>query len=143
MMCLVTVPHTATYWMKLALGLDTFTHAANHRVAPARLRDADIIVSPLRHPKSVWHTFAKYDGEDEQWFWDNWYALAEFDKQYPIHYIPIDCLEIRDELFSQISDRTPDWAVKENSSNRAVCAEYIDLTPIWEMLPVVERFYGT
>lgn len=138
MICLAA-PHTASQWMYRALGLDTFTHPATAHAAD-RVAEADLIVSPLRQPKSVWHTFCKYSGESTQWFFDNWYALAHFDAEYPIHYIPMDLPE-RQTLFAEVSDNHPNWDLKINSSDRAVCAEYLDLSPIMAM-PFIERFYG-
>ncbi len=141
-MIVLSVRHTGSHFLNDALGLSGyFIHSGIKReIVDKWLGGHDVIVSPLRDPKDVWASFCKRD-HPEELFWKDWNALIDLNKQYKIHYVPIDHPE-RDACFSAISDEVVDWD-KRLGAIKNVTGEFrkIDLSPIYK-IPFVSQFYG-
>jgi len=149
-MYIVSIPHTWT--RKLVALLDTTNYHHVHAEGTwERVKEAELVIAPIRRPESVWRSWWRRDkhkdgvpGDD---FWGCWMLMDKYDRGREILYVPIDHPE-RDAYWKRACaaigrEIDPRWGVglaEEDSVIDGSLAPTVDLSSLYAY-PFVQRIY--
>jgi len=153
----LSIPHTGTRTLMEAFGWPHFhVYGRIHPEFVGFARDT-VLACPLREPRAVWQSWVKRwetdtGAVDLGLFIHQWEFLEEFDKEYDIFYIPLDCpgcgLSGKSQEMLDILSKRLDEELKVDFSK--LVGHYGDDVktdhpePDWDYiynLPFVKRFY--
>ena len=140
---IVSVMHTGTTFTTNLLNRWSIGHVHTHSTDnPSGLHIAKFIVSPLRHPQSVWTSFALRGRSTDQ-FVRSWERLAAFDRKYNILYLPIDRPD-RDYYLEVIANAIGTTLTTDWTPAGAFGGPRNETPPMPQLAPnpVIDRFYS-
>jgi len=159
-MYVVSIPHTWT--RKLIALLDTTHYHHVHAEGTwQRVKEAEIVIAPIRKPESVWQSWwrrEKYsrvtcpkcgpqDAPTDE-FWGCWMLMDKYDREREILYVPIDHPDrdaYWDRMCSAIGRKLdPQWSIAsghEDSDIDGSAAPAVDLSLLYGY-DFVRRIYG-
>jgi len=129
---IVSVQHSGSRFLAERLGVDkshivhTYTELSQV-VTDIQGRD---ILSPIRHPQSVWESWCKRGRVDYATFMYSFFTLGALASMCHVDFIAVD---------KQQDSRIKDWS-KVSSDDREVKCPSVDLNPL-KMIPFVREFY--
>lgn len=129
---IVSVQHTGSRFLAERLGINKICIV--HTYTELSQVVADIqgrrILSPIRHPQSVWESWCKRGRIDYATFMYSFFTLGALASIYPVDFIAVD---------KQQDSRISDWG-KVCHDDREVKCPTVDLSPL-KMIPFVREFY--
>ena len=129
---IVSVQHTGSRFLADRLGIEpahiihTYTEVSQ---VLSRLEGREVI-SPLRHPQSVWESWCKRGRADYATFMYSFFTLGALASIHPVDFIAVD---------KQEDSRISDWSKVGHDSRESTCID-VDLSPL-RMIPFVRDNY--
>lgn len=130
----VSVQHTGSRFLCERLGIHTndIIHTNQPLTSVIEKIDGRDIITPLRHPKDVWHSWCKRGKADSNLFLFSWARLNTLCFLTPIDFIAVD---------KQEDSRITDWTKVCHNPKEAECPE-VDLRGIMKMPFIRGHYYA-
>lgn len=143
---LLSVPHTGTRFTKGIINPDCEMHtdlAESMVMLRPLLEISRVIVVSLRDPWKVWDSFCRMKRTKDRYF-GCWQGLDELDKDFKLHYFPIDLPDRQGNLdrLSAVLGRTvtTDWEPVGVDYSRRGTVVNQDLSSIYELSMIKDRY---
>lgn len=149
---LVSVVHTGVTFLDELLVRARVPRSFNHlhdkrEDILAAVASADVVISPLRHPRRVWESLVYHNSNTPADYWRGWETLAVIDRVYPVHYVPVDLPLIRQVELDIIARKLharleTDWTPRNAYAGERFPVVIPDRVNDVLKMDVIRRFYG-